>query len=243
MICRTLSSSALDALKQFYAERDAHTEKFAKLQAAAQEKERLAAEEQAQPLSMELFTEDWGKSQFWYKDETANLYARQLLEGATEDMTIAIVSTPSVFVALKNILNAADASQPRPKIFLLEHDNRFAVFPEFVFYDYTQPMKLPASMKGSVSRLMIDPPFLDEDCQTKFALTARWLALPPTASPAPRFIISTGERCKAMIDKLYRAYSVRPTDYELLHRGGLSNEFYCYTNFEVPGVWKYLEDA
>jgi NADH dehydrogenase (ubiquinone) 1 alpha subcomplex subunit 9 len=63
--CRTLSSSALDALKQFYAERDAHTEKFAKLQAAAQEKERLAAEEQAQILSMELFTEDWGKSQFW----------------------------------------------------------------------------------------------------------------------------------------------------------------------------------
>jgi hypothetical protein len=39
-----------------------------------------------------------------YKDETANLYARQLLEGATEDTTIAIVSTPSVFVALKNIL-------------------------------------------------------------------------------------------------------------------------------------------
>jgi hypothetical protein len=118
---------------------------------------------------------------------------------------------------------------------------------------------------------MIDPPFLDEDCQTKcmlpvtpfassipsfpfsslpstnprppVALTARWLALPPTASPAPRFIISTGERCKAMIDKLYRAYNVRPTDYELLHRGGLSNEFYCYTNFEVPGLWKYLQDA
>ena len=28
-------------------------------------------------------------------------------------------------------------------MYLLEHDRRFAVFPEFVFYDYMQPVKLP----------------------------------------------------------------------------------------------------
>jgi len=26
---------------------------------------------------------------------------------------------------------------------LLEHDQRFAIFPEFVFYDFAQPLKLP----------------------------------------------------------------------------------------------------
>jgi putative N6-adenine methyltransferase len=26
---------------------------------------------------------------------------------------------------------------------LLEHDDRFGVFPEFVFYDFQQPLKLP----------------------------------------------------------------------------------------------------
>lgn len=39
-----------------------------------------------------------------YSDETADLLARQLLDGATSETRIAVVSAPSVFVALKNIL-------------------------------------------------------------------------------------------------------------------------------------------
>lgn len=39
-----------------------------------------------------------------YSDETAGLLARQLLDGATPETRIAVVSAPSVFVALKNIL-------------------------------------------------------------------------------------------------------------------------------------------
>lgn len=98
-----------------------------------------------------------------YADETAYLYARELLDGATAEMTVAVVSTPSVFVALKNILVrpslrfrpcmylmtdihikvAAPPSEPKPKLVLLEHDRRFAIFPEFVFYDFAQPLKLP----------------------------------------------------------------------------------------------------
>jgi hypothetical protein len=31
----------------------------------------------------------------------------------------------------------------RPKVWLLEYDKRFEVFPEFVFYDFKSPMKLP----------------------------------------------------------------------------------------------------
>jgi hypothetical protein len=30
-----------------------------------------------------------------------------------------------------------------PKVWLLEYDKRFEVFPEFVFYDFKNPMKLP----------------------------------------------------------------------------------------------------
>lgn len=42
---------------------------------------------------------------FWqYSDETANLLARQLLDGATAETKIAVVSAPSAFVAVKNIL-------------------------------------------------------------------------------------------------------------------------------------------
>jgi hypothetical protein len=39
-----------------------------------------------------------------YSDETATHLARQLLDGATADMTVVVVSAPSVFVQLKNLV-------------------------------------------------------------------------------------------------------------------------------------------
>lgn len=56
----TLSSHALDALKQFYTERDTHAERFEKLKASAE-----YSAQSEEPLSMEAFTEDWNESQFW----------------------------------------------------------------------------------------------------------------------------------------------------------------------------------
>jgi hypothetical protein len=110
-----------------------------------------------------------------YSDETARLLARELLDGATPDTTIGVVSAPSVFVALKNLvresqqgtLDAAASWQGTPKLVLLEHDDRFGVFSEFVSYDFQQPLKLPSRLKGSMDRVICDPPFLSEDCQTK----------------------------------------------------------------------------
>jgi hypothetical protein len=53
---------------------------------------------------MDAFTEDWNASQFWYSDETATVLARRLLDGATDDTRIAVVSAPSAFIQLKNLL-------------------------------------------------------------------------------------------------------------------------------------------
>ncbi|WYZ43045.1 hypothetical protein EsH8_VI_000744 [Colletotrichum jinshuiense] len=230
----TLSSHALAALAQFNAEKDSRREKFEKLKAQA---EADAAGEV--PLSMEAFTEDWNKSQFWYSDETAKLYAEQLLEGADESTTIAVVSTPSVFVAVRNLLNARDPSQGRPKVVLLEHDTRFNVFPEFVFYDFQYPFKLPVELKGTVDRAICDPPFLSDDCQTKTALTVRWMMKPDAASKG-RVIISTGERMESLVTKVYKALGVKTATYEPSHDRGLSNEFYCYANFECKD-WTWRE--
>jgi hypothetical protein len=38
---------------------------------------------------------------------------------------------------------SAKPEDERPKIYLLEFDKRFEVFPEFVFYDFKNPLKLP----------------------------------------------------------------------------------------------------
>ncbi|KAG6003846.1 hypothetical protein E4U21_001645 [Claviceps maximensis] len=225
-----LSANALAALAEFHAERDAHETKFNELKAQA---------DQDAQFSMEAFTEDWNKSQFWYSDETAELLADQLLSGTSATSSIGVISTPSVFVALKNKLRDVPLDE-RPKVVLLEHDDRFAVFPEFVFYDYQQPLKLPVNMKGSLDSVICDPPFLNEDCQTKAALTVRWLLKSvSSASNLPRVIVCTGERMEHVVTKLYRSMGVRTTDYEPQHARGLSNEFYCYANFDCSAwVWK-----
>ncbi|KAI3319033.1 putative N6-adenine methyltransferase-domain-containing protein [Xylariaceae sp. AK1471] len=236
-----LSGEALAALQDFYAERDAHAERLEKLKAQVEANDReRAARESASQLSIHTFAEDWNESQFWYSDETANVYANQLLEGASDDSVIAVVSTPSVFVALKNIMSAAGYTGPKPKTYLLEHDQRFAVFPEFLFYDFAQPFKLPPHLKGNVDRMICDPPFLSEDCQTKLAMTMRWLSR-GSSSNTPRVLICTGERMKPLITRLYRPLGVRTTTYEPVHQG-LKNEFYCYANFECE-AWQWQKEG
>ncbi|KAI0404063.1 putative N6-adenine methyltransferase-domain-containing protein [Xylaria palmicola] len=246
----TLSAGALAALREFYAERDAQTEKLEKIRALVEgdgdggaahgggSRGGGGGEEKEEPeLSIHTFTEDWNESQFWYSDETANLLANQLLDGTSDDSVVAVVSTPSVFVALKKILAAAGYAGPRPKLVLLEHDQRFGVFPEFVFYDYAHPFKLPGHLKGAVDRLICDPPFLSDDCQTKMAMTLRWLARPGAGA---RVLICTGERMAALVGRLYAPLGVRTTTYEPAH-AGLKNEFCCYANFECA-AWRWRAD-
>jgi methylase of polypeptide subunit release factors len=41
------------------------------------------------------------------------------------------------------------------------------VFKEFVHYDFEKAIQLPAELKGTFDRIIVDPPFLSDDCQTK----------------------------------------------------------------------------
>ncbi|KAI9790836.1 MAG: hypothetical protein M1833_001749 [Piccolia ochrophora] len=105
-----LSSHALGALKDFYSERDARKQQFEDLKA------NVELEGPNRSLSMDAFAEDWNASQFWYDEETATRFARQLLAGSTNDTHIAIISAPSVFVQLKKISvkNAPGDAIPAP---------------------------------------------------------------------------------------------------------------------------------
>ncbi|KAJ2897843.1 putative N6-adenine methyltransferase-domain-containing protein [Zalerion maritima] len=259
---RALSSAAMAALQEFYAERDERAEKFDRLKAEAEEKEKaMRAEGKGKVWSMDAFTEDWNISQFWvslrssltrhlalgflgpgdgvgwsvarlghcedgkgdeeigeneeendeglnhasrskgakgkeavfrrYSTETAQTYARQLLAGTTSSSTIVVVSTPSTFVQLKNLVSSPPSDlhipSPPPRLILLEHDARFEVFgKDFVWYDFNSPLKLPSDLKGAADRVILDPPFLSEECQTKSAMTVRWLVRKDPSSPPSR---------------------------------------------------------
>lgn len=54
-----------------------------------------------------------------------------------------------------------------PRIKLLEFDDRFAVFEEFIHYDFEKPLQLPVDLKGAFDCILVDPPYHSEDCQRK----------------------------------------------------------------------------
>ena len=103
------------ALQEFYSDREIQQKRFEDLKAEVEKNNSHRL------LSMEMFSEDWNASQFWvrskyaliylqdfscaqYSDETATTLAKQLLKGATTSTYIAVVSAPSVFIQLKNLV-------------------------------------------------------------------------------------------------------------------------------------------
>ncbi|KAF4556362.1 Protein-lysine N-methyltransferase EFM5-like protein [Elsinoe fawcettii] len=220
-----LDPSTLAALQDFYGERDTRQKQFEDLKNAAEEGFSQSAE-----VSMDMFGEDWNASQFWYTDATADTLAQQLLDDATAETQIAIISAPSVYVAMRKLLQDQQRYPARPRVVLLEFDERFAVFKDdFVRYDFQEPLKLDTALKANFDRIICDPPFLSDDCQTKTALTARWMA---KSWADTKVIVCTGERMENLIHQLYGKTGLKTTTFLPEHSKGLSNEFRCYANFD-----------
>jgi len=74
----------LDALKDFYADRDARAKQFEQLKAVAEDE---ASSREQQPLSMEAFTEDWNESQFWVRQAIRRLGLLFLLRSIRSSLT------------------------------------------------------------------------------------------------------------------------------------------------------------
>lgn len=232
-----LSAATLAALQQFRSEEEQRKEHFAKLYQESEDRY-----DELQKVSIDDYKEDWQLSQFWYSDETADILAKALLEGADEDTVVCIASAPSVYAAVTRL----PAEQvPTKHIYLLEFDKRFEVMAGkkyFHFYDYNKPEEVPEVIRNKCHRLLIDPPFLEEECQTKSAQAARNLLADingeKTASGDQKFklISSTGERMRDIIKKTYPETLL--TSFLPEHKNGLSNEFRCYASFECP-YWKF----
>lgn len=235
-----LPPDTLALLQQFRQEEAERVEEFNRLSKEADEKF-------SKKKDIELFKEDWQLSQFWYNLATAQTLARALLEGADENTIIAIISAPSVYAAMTGIPEAFPENVTLEKnVFLFEIDTRFRVLAgdNFFVYDFNKPFELPEKMIGKCHRILADPPFLNEECQTKTALSVRKLLVPDKETALTkngdkqyRMISCTGERMSKLVKKIYPGVHV--TDFYPEHQRGLSNEFRCYSNFE--GIWKFID--
>ncbi|KAI8908564.1 putative N6-adenine methyltransferase-domain-containing protein [Gorgonomyces haynaldii] len=200
-----LSSHALSALQEFLKEQEAIQLKL----------------EQKEDLDMDAFQEDWQLSQFWYSDDTRQRLAKAAIEHTPDGGYIGCVSSPSVFLTL----NKMDIGNR--KIFVFEYDKRFAVFPQFVFFDYNHPLDLQHTLelKHQFDFLIVDPPFLSDECWTKTAMTVRELQ-----KPDAKILVCTGQ---VMESKVCSELGLKRTPFAPKHSNQLSNDFSSFSNFTM----------
>ena len=239
----TLSLHALAALQEFRNEEKERLEKFESLYQQSEDKFDEQKKQEQQKRTIADFKEDWQLSQFWYSDETAKTLGKALLEGADENTVVVIASAPSVYAAIKQF---PPEEIPTEHIYLLEFDPRFKVLAgseHFSVYDYNKPNDIPEHLRNKCHRLLIDPPFLEEECQTKSSQAAKNLLVQNKTEKTKygdnkyKLITSTGERMFELVTK--KNYpDTEMTDFFPEHKNGLSNEFRCYANFECS-YWKF----
>ncbi|XP_019507917.1 PREDICTED: protein-lysine N-methyltransferase N6AMT2 isoform X1 [Hipposideros armiger] len=149
-----LSSHALAALQEFYAEQKQHPDPNGD-----------------DKYNIGVIEENWQLSQFWYSQETALRLAKEAIAAAGEGGRVACVSTPSVYQKLRELRSKLLS------VCLFEFDRRFAVYGEdFIFYDYSRPLDFPGDVAAhSFDVVIADPPYLSVDCLRKTAETVRYL--------------------------------------------------------------------
>ncbi|KAH6560424.1 hypothetical protein BASA61_008828 [Batrachochytrium salamandrivorans] len=217
-----LSSSSMAALQEFIREKNEAEAKFIALKEVAQ-KEADAAALLAKEIDIFDFKEDWQLSQFWYANSTRDALAIESIKNTVDGGRIGCISSPSVFVTLKRM------NPEHRDLVVFEFDRRFDVYGDgFVFYDYSEPLALDEKdglrpLKGTFDYLLIDPPFLSEECWRKMAQTVRWLAKPDC-----KIIVCTGKQMRSLIEEELQCYA---TDYMPEHQNGLQNEFRAFINY------------
>ncbi|CAG8520423.1 4084_t:CDS:2, partial [Diversispora eburnea] len=156
---------------------------------------------------------------------------QEILSHTDPGNLIACISTPTVFVKLKSMIESLNRS-----IYLFEFDTRFDIYGNnFIKYDYMNPTKFQEASKfrNKFDFIMIDPPFLSEDCCTKSIITTRWLGKEDC-----KILLCTGAIMRDFVNRLIKAHM---TTFYPLHKGGLANEFRCYINYESKNI-KFEKD-
>ncbi|XP_077539316.1 EEF1A lysine methyltransferase 1 isoform X2 [Haemaphysalis longicornis] len=161
--------------------------------------------------------EDWQLSQFWYSDETAVALAKEVMRAAGTDGAIACISCPTLYAKLRELGCANELK-------LLEYDRRFECYGEdFLYYDYNAPLQIPSDWQGRFTVVVLDPPFLSEECLSKTSETVKFLQ--PTFT-----ILCTGAVMESLAEQLL---GLQPCKFKPTHTRKLGNEFKCFANYNL----------
>ncbi|VYS60789.1 unnamed protein product [Arabidopsis thaliana] len=217
-----LSSQALAALREFLADQN-------KTVASTPPASSVAGGEESDKV--ELVTEDWRLSQFWYEPETAETVAEEVvtLSQRIPGCRVACIACPTLYVFLKK-------KDPSVQVQLLEYDMRFEIYGnEFTFYDYNEPEDLPLQLKHCFHIIVADPPYLSRECLERVSQTISFLASPVDSL----LLLLTGDisRLAGEVQREHAAelLGVRPCVFKPHHSSKLGNEFRLFISYD-PGT-------
>lgn len=110
---------------------------------------------------------------------------------------------------------------------LFEFDRRFQqrYNDTFIFYDYNEPLNVPSDCVHSFDYIIVDPPFLSDECFVKVAQTVRLLQ--KTADSKLLFCTGT-----VMEELLQRLLKLEKTTFCPAHKNNLANDFLSFTNYK-----------
>lgn len=168
-----------------------------------------------------VISENWQLSQFWYDEPTTTQLSLAAVALCQDSSSIALISCPTLYPSIKSQI---EKEQKNIKVVLFEYDKRFSKYgPDFVFYDYNSPLNIKSNYKNAFDVIVVDPPFLSEECLTK---TAQSITL--IKKSTSKLIICTGKVMEGLAVKLL---NVEKCTFEPKHQNNLANEFICLTNF------------
>ncbi|KAF9922091.1 hypothetical protein FBU30_007825 [Linnemannia zychae] len=225
-----LSPETLRILQQVMHEQQEQQERFEQLRKDAEDRFDEAQEsnnsnnsnkKDLSKITMDFFREDWQLSQFWYDDNTSEQLAREILDNTDKDSLVCCISSPTAYVKLMSMNPPTQSNH-----FLFEYDTRFDVYGrQFIHYDYSHPLefRLAPELKSSIDFMVVDPPFLSEECLTKTLETVRFLL-----KEGGKVVLCTG----AVMEAIAAKDGLNLTTFHPGHQNGLSNDFRCYVNYK-----------
>ncbi|VDN59362.1 unnamed protein product [Dracunculus medinensis] len=172
-------------------------------------------------------------SQFWYSDETVQKFSNECSSIVKENGHVACVCCPSLLPAIlaNEIFKKKCAS-----VKLFEFDERFASkYPrEFIHYDYRVPLTIERCYHGIFDVILVDPPFLSEECFINIAQTVKLLKHDINA----KILVSTGIVMESLVRffmyilfQVKQLYNTIRSSFVPTHASKIANEFACFTNY------------
>jgi hypothetical protein len=177
-----------------------------------------------------------GMNQYWYSLPTIKKMVSIIREaGKTEDgspMKIAFISTPSLFFSL--------SEEERKECVVLDYDKQWETEHGFHFYDFNDPEGVADSLKGQFDLVVIDPPFIQEECWRQYGVTSNLLLRKPPAQASENETEFLGGRAVLTTiieneDLLFELFNAKPN----VFRPSIPNlvyQYHIFTNFNAPDL-------